>query len=608
MQKKLHFKLFGHTATRAYTTICQRGKLLRFALFCLLSLTLNLSLFLSSAFAQFFTITKFHSDITIHPDSSFRVQETIDVKFDRPRHGIYREIPFKYRDEFGKALVTPIQVHSVKDDKGKVWKYKVEKSGPILNIRIGHPNRYVEGNQTYVITYRVENAILFLKDHDELYWNVTGNHWKAAIRETSADVSLAVKEKSRNILAAGYTGRMGSKESDYDFQTYENGSKFFTKRGLGPGEGFTLAFGWDKGLVSPPSSWKRFVWAMNLGENWVFFLPFLSLVFMFHRWYRRGRDPKVREAVTVQYEPPKFNNQPLTAAEVGTLIDEKLDPRDMTSSIVGLAVKGYLQIEEVKEEGLLFDRRDYYLKRVKRADSNLSPFELELMKSLFPGDLPGTLVSGLKNKFYTQLPILKKILYGELTRKGYFLGNPENVRNYYRAAGILVMVFACVGLLYFSQDSWISGVIASFLSGIPFFLFGKVMPAKTRSGALAYMNILGFQEFMNRTEKDKLERMGDKDLFSKYLPYAIALNVADHWAEAFKEVHQDPPNWYVSPGGFGTFAPYAFVHSMNSVASNLSSAMFSAPRGTSGGGGDGGGFGGGGGSGGGFGGGGGGSW
>jgi uncharacterized membrane protein len=121
------------------------------------------------------------------------------------------------------------------------------------------------------------------------------------------------------------------------------------------------------------------------------------------------------------------------------------------------------------------------------------------------------------------------------------------------------------------------------------------------------MDILGFQEFMNRAEKDRLERMGDKDLFSKFLPYAIALDVADHWAKAFEGIYQDPPSWYVSPVGFRTFSPYAFAHSLNSVASNLSSAMFSAPRGSSGGGG-GGGFGGGGSSGGGFGGGGGGSW
>ena len=67
------------------------------------------------------------------------------------------------------------------------------------------------------------------------------------------------------------------------------------------------------------------------------------------------------------------------------------------------------------------------------------------------------------------------------------------------------------------------------------------MPAKTREGALAYADILGFREFMNRAEKDKLERMGDKELFSKYLPYAMALDVVDHWAKAFKGIYQDPP-------------------------------------------------------------------
>ncbi len=229
---------------------------------------------------------------------------------------------------------------------------------------------------------------------------------------------------------------------------------------------------------------------------------------------------------------------------------------------------------------MLFHRTDYYLKRMKEADSTLGPFEIELMKSLFPGNLPGILVSQLKNNFYTNLPILKKILFGELTRKRYFLSNPENVRNSYLAAGVFLMVFGCFALLLFlNPDAVVKSVLAAFLMGVPVLAFAKFMPAKTRSGALAYMDILGFQEFMNRAEKDKLERMGEKDLFSKYLPYAIALDVADHWAKAFQGIYQDPPDWYVSPGGFRTFAPYAFVHSMNSVTSNLSSAMFSAPRG-----------------------------
>jgi uncharacterized membrane protein len=310
------------------------------------------------------------------------------------------------------------------------------------------------------------------------------------------------------------------------------------------------------------------------------------------------------------YEPPKFENQPLTPAEVGTLIDEKLDPRDITSTIVGLAVKGYIKIEEMKKEGILFDKKDYYLRKVKGPDSNVSPFERELMERLLPGGSVGIHVSDLKNRFYIHLPGLKKALYGELTRKKYFLSSPEKVRNSYMAAGIVVWIFAILAFLFLLPNSAVRSFIAGILTGIPVFAFAKVMPVKTRAGASAYMDILGFQEFMNRAEKDRLERMGDMNLFSKFLPYAIALDVADNWAKAFEGIYQDPPDWYVSPIGFRTFSPYAFTHSLNSVTSDLSSAMFSAPRGSGMGAGSGsGGFSGGGGSsGGGFGGGGGGSW
>jgi uncharacterized membrane protein len=557
----------------------------------ILSLNLNLIFFISPALAQYFTINKFHSDMMIDEDSSMIVKETIDVEFHQSRHGIYREIPFQYRDEFGKTITTPLRILSVTDESGKAWKYRVKKTGPMIYIRIGDAKRYVRGNQTYVITYEVENVILFFDDHDELYWNVTGNYWRAPIKEASATVFLITKKKSKNLMVAGYEGGYGSKE-ECGFETYDNSGKFFTKRGLRMGEGLTIAFGWDKGIVFPPSSWKKFLWAMNIAENWVFLLPIFSFLYMTNRWYRKGRD-----------------NQPLTPAEVGTLIDEKLDPRDITSTIVGLAVKGYIKIEETKREGLIFDKTDYDLIKVKEPDTHLSPFEMELMRSLFSISPPGIrlLVSSLKNRFYTNLPVLKKTLYGELVREKYFLSSPEKVRNSYIAAGIVVLVFAILAFLFLVPGSGGKSFIAGLLTGIPVLAFAKFMPVKTRTGASAYMDILGFQEFLNRAEKDRLERMGDMNLFSKFLPYAIALNVADNWAKAFEGIYQDPPDWYVSPVGFRTFTPYAFTHSLNSVTSDLSSAMFSAPRG-SGGGGGGGGFGGGGSSGGGFGGGGGGSW
>src|SRR4030065_997569 len=115
--------------------------LFRFVLFTILSININLILNISPAFAEYFTITKFHSDITIQKDSSFIVRETIDVKFERSRHGVYRDIPFKYRDEFGKVITTPTKVLSVTDGSGKAWKYSVKNAGPVIQIRIGGPKR-----------------------------------------------------------------------------------------------------------------------------------------------------------------------------------------------------------------------------------------------------------------------------------------------------------------------------------------------------------------------------------------------------------------------------------------------------------------------------------
>ncbi len=191
-----------------------------------------------TAYAQDFTINKFHADISINEDSSFAVKEIIDVEFHKLKHGIYREIPFKYTDERGNRIKTPLEVLSVTDESGNEWKYKTKKTGNVINIRIGDPKKYVEGHQKYVITYRVVNAILFFDDHDELYWNVTGNYWWAPIKEASANITLTVKKKSENLWAACYTGTLGSKESQCSFETSTNNGEFFTKKNLNSREGF----------------------------------------------------------------------------------------------------------------------------------------------------------------------------------------------------------------------------------------------------------------------------------------------------------------------------------------------------------------------------------
>lgn len=573
-------------------------------LFLIFTILFFVGIFTNYSLAQFFTINRFHSDIQINKDSSIIVKEAINIEFHQLRRGIFRDIPFKYKDDFGNTIKTPVKIFSVTDENGVLLKYKVSRIGPFLRIRIGDEKKYVKGQMTYLITYKVENVIMFFDDHDELYWNVTGNDWKAPIKNASAKVYLAINNKSKNIMATGYQGIFGSKE-ECDYEIGENTVRFITKRPLAPGEGLTIDFSWDKGVVLAPSIIKKFQWMINFEENWIFLIPVFTFFYMLNLWYRKGRDPKVRESIVVVYEPPKFNQKPLTPAEVGTLLDERIDPRDISSTILDLAVKGYIKVEEIEIKGSFSNKIDYFLKKVKEADSNLNSFETEMMKALFSHTSDRILISDLKNRFYKNLPKLKRTLYDELQAKNFFTRNPESVRGFYMVLSILVFILMILGLGIFFQNLGLRIFFSGVLTGMPIFFIGRVMPAKTETGASIYMDILGFLEFLSRAEKDRLERMGDKNLYSKFLPYAISLDVVDNWTKAFEGIYQDNPEWYISSKGMGRFTPYLFSQSIITMTSNITSAIISAPRGSgiSGRGGFGGGF-----SGGGFGGGGGGSW
>jgi uncharacterized membrane protein len=158
--------------------------------------------------------------------------------------------------------------------------------------------------------------------------------------------------------------------------------------------------------------------------------------------------------------------------------------------------------------------------------------------------------------------------------------------------------------LFYSVPLLIGSVL---VSAVIWWLFAREMTAKTVAGARAHVAVLGFQEFMNRVDADRIKRM-PPNTFEKFLPYAMALGVEHQWAQAFDGIIKDPPTWYVSPNGYTGFSPLFFSSSMHSMATDMHQVFTSAPRassggsgfsgggGSSGGGFSGGGFGGGGGS------------
>ncbi|MBE0603582.1 MAG: DUF2207 domain-containing protein, partial [Deltaproteobacteria bacterium] len=511
--------------------------------------------------AEDFTIRSFRAAIEVRSDASLKVVETIETEFHRPRHGIYRDIPVRYVDELGKKTTMPVRIASVTDASGAALEHRVERAGAMVRVRIGDPKRFVNGRQAYVVSYTVENAILFFEDHDELYWNVTGNGWAVPIDAASAVVSVAAGERSLAMRTLCFTGPRGSRVSACEASDARNGAVYGSTRPFGPGEGLTIVLGWEKGVVRAPSGLATFLYGLDLGRTWVFALPLFTLGYMFVLWLRKGKDPSTGDPLVVAYAPPEEGGRPLLPAEAGALIDEALDPKDITASVVDLAVKGYLKIEERKTEGLVFDKTDYALRKGKDPGAELPPFERLLLDKIFQGRGDAVNVSELKLSFYKNIDALKTSAFEGLKGMKCFSAEPSKVQGKYVGIGILVLVggtILSVALAALPGDAFALAVPAAVLSGIPILLFAPFMPVKTPKGVRLLGRVKGFEEFLLRAEKDRLERMNDKNLFEKYLPYAIALGVSDRWAESFEGIYQEPPDWYVSPGGIGSFRPASF--------------------------------------------------
>ena len=559
--------------------------------------------------AEYFTVHSFAADVTVGEEGDLVVQEEIVVDFSSPRHGIFRDLPFLYTDSLGGKVRTPLRILSVLDGSGGERPFKVTRGKSALRVRIGHPRVYVEGRQVYVLTYRVRNALLRLPDRDELAWNVNGNDWRVPMTEVTSSVTLPVGAEGSLFDVRCYSGVRGSEGRGCGAERSGRGARFASSRPLAPGEGMTVAVGWRKGVVGELSPAAKMLLAVNASENWVFLLPFVSFLLLFGRWRMAGRDPSTG-SVAVMFGPPKQGGTELSPAEVGGLADERFDARDLTAAIVGLAVKGYVTVQERGTEGLIFSKTDYYLGRSRPADESLTPFEKQLMGHLFAGGREGVQVSHLKNTFYVHLEGLRESLFRGLVGRGYFRTRPGTVRMWYRSAAMVLLVAGFFTARHFDalfySTTEVKNYVAFLLPGLGLLLAARHMPAKTRKGAWAAAEVRGFEEFLSRAEKDRLQRMKDLNLFEKFLPYAIALDVSDRWAAAFEGLHQEPPRWYVGASDWhGGVRPARFNESLGSALSSMRTSMYSAPRSSSGGGSfsGGGGF-----SGGGFGGGGGGSW
>ena len=333
--------------------------------------------------------------------------------------------------------------------------------------------------------------------------------------------------------------------------------------------------------------------------------PIVVLLAMWAIWSKHGRDQK-DGPTTVRFEPPSS----LPATEAGTMLDERVDQRDLAAGIMSLCVKGYYTVEVVKADGL-FASTEYQLLPTEKTDATgLSLFEAGLLKRL---QAAGDRVTKTDLRTYVAPHIqnLKAMIYEDFATRGLYRANPESVRVLAIVAGIFMCAFVAFVLhsLSLAGEVWVA-VLGTAIAIVPAASFGWHMPQRTRYGDQVRRETLGFYEMMRHRKNYMawvVEKQPDGLKYEEYLPYAVAFDCIEQWSDAFKDIVHEPPSWYHDPYG-GAFYPMMFANNMRSMTSELGSAAATPPRssGASGGGSgfsSGGGF-----SGGGFGGGGGGSW
>ena len=557
-------------------------------------LLLVLTALVSPSAAKERYLRKFFSDIAVLPNGTIDVTENITFQFvGGPWHGIYRDIPVEYSGPRGLNYSLFLSVKSVTDDSGQNLRYETSRVRHYLRIKIYIPGAD-NSTRTVSIDYTVSNALKYFDDHDEFYWNVTGDEWPIQI--DSAGAHVVFPEGTANLRAKAFTGTFRSTGSAASARVEGTGVDVQTTAPLNIHEGLTLATAFDKGAVREPTAFSLFL--LYLRSNWPLVLPVFVFIFMFWWWWTRGRDPRLRP-IAAQYEPP----DKLSPGEVGTLIDNSVDMRDITASIVDLAVRGYIVIEEKQKDHLLglTHSKDYifHLKKSRAEWASLKPHEQTLLNGLFSSGNAGDLVTldQLHNTFYTNIPVMRDQIFASLVGNSYYARRPDSVRASYLAFGLVT------GAILIGLGHWLSQhlgmapmpfIVSGIISGLIVCGFGLVMPARTQTGARALEGILGFEDFLAHVESDRFNRMiKTPEMFEKFLPFAMALGVEKNWSRAFQGIYTQPPQWYQG-GSFGPgFYPYAFANNLSSMSSMAGTAMASAPRSSGGsafGGGGGGGF------------------
>jgi hypothetical protein len=593
-------------------------------------------------------ILSFDSNIDVARDGTLEVREVIRVRAEGEniRRGIYRDFPTVYQAHDGRTVVVGFAfVGATRDGNDEPWRIEPHDNGQ--RIYLGSKSVELEhGEHTYELVYRTDRQMGYLADHDEIYWNVTGNGWGFEIEHASATVHLPDDIPRDQVKLEAYTGPSGAKGKRYVAVLRDGAPHYETTHALDDHEGLTIVASWPKGFIMPgvehpapmngPTHSAGYELARDAGQApshlgwspleamlehrlphdsrafWYTLLGFLALIcYYYFIWDRVGRDPPGR-VIIPEYQPPADQSP----ASMRYVMQMSYDDECFGAAVLSLAVKGYLRIQQ--DSGILGFSKKFTL--IKQADAAgrppLTADEHVLLRGLFSeGD---TLV--LENENHRVVGGARTVHYAclkNLYSSGFF-----RINGGWHLLGIVISIVVLVVAIILpgagddwpwwhltTPLGWATAVMA--LGGIVSNgVFGWLLKAPTPKGQAAMDHIRGFKMYLEVAEGEELKRVNappppmTPQLFESYLPAALALGVEQKWAERFAgaldvQAPNYQPAWYSGPG-FDARHLGAFSSQLGSSLNGAITASSTPPgssAGSSGGGSSGGGGGGGGGGG-----------
>jgi Predicted membrane protein (DUF2207) len=565
-------------------------------------------------------VTTYAVDLRVRPDGALEVQERIVYVFDDQGHGIERYIPVRYRYDDTHDRVVDVTDVRASSDSGAPVDLLTEEQGGDLYVRIGDPDQLVSGTQSYQLAYTVEGALNDREDHVELAWNAIGDRWETSIEQATMTVTAPALQRARCFYgptgsddSCGSTtldGVAGDGEATVDFGPVS----------LQANEGMTVYADLPQGSVDVAPSMLVERWTPQrafsvtpLTVGLAAVLAGLGGLAVRRLAVRRGRDEQSVTALHATSAAGPVAGVPvdwraireMPPGVLGTLVDEKADVVDVTATIVDLAVRRHLRIEELEERR--WKVWDWLLTRLDEGPDDLAPYESRLLGELFSSG-SSVRISDLQDSFHEQMASLRNDLYDEVVRRGWYRVRPDRTRLLWYSVGVVaLMLTAGVAVLLAVFTTFGLVGLALVMPALGLLLAAGAMPARTAEGSAALQQVHALRDYLATSTPQQARWEDTEQTFSTLVPYAMVLGLEKRWAEAFAPLAARPsgeaggsygyaPYWYLGvPAGLHADGIGGLGSALSSFASTAGSAMSSSPSTSSGGGSGGGGGGGGGG-------------